>query len=738
MKSFFSKKNKAFTLMEIGLSLLIISILIIVCIPVVVHQAKKTDEYAYFMAYKTVEKMGAQIVAFGDPEESTSQGNENVTGYNTENLNIKKYKNYVCSYADKLLKTIYPKAEAAVDTSVILSFPRYEYDYVRLCLGDPNVERNDIKKEVGDYAGHTYSLAEIQAIQQEEFCQSLRNDLSYDFIKKRFMCPNMTNVSEVLNILRGTDGENSIEMDAETYCTQFLPARCSGVYDCSNNEYSCYKKIQYGQDSGRYNYDVCNIKIMDPDMDYERQVPNDTSDSTLSYALDCNNFGFVNMSGIPCSCGAGYSKALNNSGVCCTDSIQANQYPYYKDAQTPCVYCNLGAFNELEKSCCPEHSIYSQSLQKCVCDEGYVSSNGDNGVVCNAITNNICAAGTHLKDGVCVINTPVVKAKRFCELVAHNWNISKANCDTFTLDGGITYNSDLYNAITAENTPYLSTIGVEGAFNNIEPNIVFSNGLMMWILGDKSASIPGLSFNPDIYSPKVNACKLNSSLNKNTCTSGTNYFCQNDDKCFSIDSGAVQGEESTVSVQRLKDARTCCSSADFSDLISKYEGSDYLRDPRVYAISGFTVFIDINGTKDNDELGGGGTLWKDVFPFFITANGKAYPGYPLNAAKANSSSKDSSSLYQGGNSSALSADVFYYAVVNGKRRKIVAYPSVPYARALCFSLEVSGYSPYCQNLGSKYRINTSKTRLDEYIYSDDNPCYRHTCFVKLKNKIKYL
>ena len=167
-----------------------------------------------------------------------------------------------------------------------------------------------------------------------------------------------------------------------------------------------------------------------------------------------------------------------------------------------------------------------------------------------------------------------------------------------------------------------------------------------------------------------------------------------------------------------------------------YEGKDYLKDSRTYAINGFTVFIDINGTKDNDELGGGGTLWKDVFPFYISSNGTVYPAYPLNAAKASGEKKDSSSLFQGGNSSALSADVFYYDIVNNKRKKINVFPSIPYARAMCLSINISAYTPYCQNLGSKFRH--SMTPIDKYIYSDSNPCFKHRCFVKLKNKIKFL
>ena len=713
-----SKIKKAFTLMEIGISLLIVSILIMLTLPLITNQAKKTDEFAYYLAFKTVEKMGSQIVAFGDPESAIP---ENETSYNYYSpLNLR---NYIANYANKLLNIISPKAYADLQTSEIVSFPSYEYDYVRVCLGNTHVV-----KDYDIYAGNTWSATEIQTVQNESLCKDLfKTD---DFIRKRFMCPNMS-LSAVKTKLSSTADS------ASEYC-KWLSQNCSGAYNCSSESKSCYKEVLLTQTSNIASYGECIVTVNDPDFGTSSS-PNNTisTDTSLSNTITCDMYGLKSMdnnaSGTAffCSCDASHPAiAVNNRNICCPAPTDG-KYPYYVSSAIPCLNCNLGAFNEKSGSCCPQHSYYSPSLERCVCSEGYTPNNADAPTICN-ISGNSCPSGSHLVDNTCVSNAPIVKAKRFCELVSYNWNVSKHNCNVFTEagDSGIDYYKDLYNAITASNTPYLSAKAVQGAFNNIEPNIIFANGLRMWILSDKSASIAGLSFNPDDYEPPTNVCKHMADTAENACNSGSNYYCKNDEKCFTIDAG-----ESSI---KLQDSRNCCSTADFSDLIHMYSGNDYLKDPRTYAINGFTVFIDVNGTKDNDDMGGGGTLWKDVFPFYISSNGSVYPAYPLNAAKANGGEQqyDSSSLFQGGNSSALSADVFYYDIVNGKRKKIIAYPSIPYARALCFSTDISAFTPYCQNLGSKFR--NSMSPIDMFIRSDNNPCFKHRCFVKLKNKIKFL
>ena len=60
-------KKSAFTLAEVVIALFIIGILAMITLPVINRQLEKTDEYAYYMAFKTVEKMASQVVTLGEP-----------------------------------------------------------------------------------------------------------------------------------------------------------------------------------------------------------------------------------------------------------------------------------------------------------------------------------------------------------------------------------------------------------------------------------------------------------------------------------------------------------------------------------------------------------------------------------------------------------------------------------------------------------------------------------------------
>ena len=94
----------------------------------------------------------------------------------------------------------------------------------------------------------------------------------------------------------------------------------------------------------------------------------------------------------------------------------------------------------------------------------------------------------------------------------------------------------------------------------------------------------------------------------------------------------------------------------------------------------------------------------------------------------------------------MNSDVYYFDVVTREdgsklRKKQMAYTSIPYSRAQCFALQVSAFTPYCQNLGSKFRLSRkgqTYEKMDQYIYSDENPCWKHRCYVHVKNKIKFL
>ena len=727
MNYIYKKFKSAFSLLELTICILIVSIIVVVCVPLIMDQMKKTEEYSYFLGFKTVEKLASQIVAFGDPDDSS------VALYKQDMDFRSGFSKVVANNFNKFTKNITPKAFAAnqLPRTILLSFPSYEYDLARLCNGNTSIFKN-----YEDEAGNSFTPEEIAAM------GCLDSYTNNDSLKLRFACDNSTYANTVY--LRTDESES-----AEDFCKK-VAAQCISKYSSYSPKYD-YERITLNQAGNRSEYYQCIVYIE------QAAVPVTGSSGTQSAGVypnyttsTCNGFGYYNTDSTGtlktlCSCGAGTLPAINNPSVCCNAStITAGNVPYANKNGT-CVStgCKIGAFNEKSGTCCPANSFYSRTLGHCSCAQGYEPNNADNLTACVKIEPIVCPTGYHLDadSDVCVVNAPITKAKRFCELIIDNYNVSYSKCDDASFNGTknyggnsdpVSYNKTLYDAITAGGTSYLSARAVEGAFNSVLPNIVFSNGLKLWILGDKVASIAGLSFNPSGYSPEINSCVDMKVYTKAACDAigGTHYFCPGGNRCFTIPNG-----DGTV---KLTDARNCCPTVTFDDFKSAYAGNGYLRDPRAYAINGFTVFVDITGEKDSDQ--GGGTLWKDVFPFYIAANGTVYPAYPLDASKSDIS------LYQGGNSSALNSDVYYFDVVTREdgsklRKKQMAYTSIPYSRAQCFALQVSAFTPYCQNLGSKFRLSRkgqTYEKMDQYIYSDENPCWKHRCYVHVKNKIKFL
>lgn len=728
--------RKAFSLMELTICILIVSILLLVSIPLIQDQMKKTDEYAYFLAFKTVEKLGSQIVAFGDPAEGISIVYNKMEFPNNEGLFEK--------FANKITPPTY------ASRTVLLSFPSHEYDMARICNDNTNVVQ-----EYGTNAGFLFTKARLGITT----CDTIYTTTAR--LNKRFACNHISAVigtETINNVLKG----NSItglttNPNAETFCTEIALPACKATVPSAyqSKVHAEYKLITLNQSgsgdhgSGKEQYGQCIIYVDDMDIVSSLTGTEGTQSSTGETPTDtditCTDAGYTNMSGslsaITCNCdGSNPVHAINNQSVCCPTPADGNVA--YANLSSSCIEngCTLGAYDEINQTCCPAHAFYSHTLGHCVCAQGYTPSVSEGNLTCNEIEGAAkCPAGYHYVEAsdTCVVNAPITKASRFCQLIVDNYNVSSSNCDTFgeaiAIDGtdeSIEYNGDLFDAITADNTAYLSSKAVDGAFLNLDPNIVFSNGLKLWILGDKVASIAGLSFNPTNYSPEINACadrEIHTQAECDAIEDDSKYFCKGTNHCFTIDKG-----DGAI---KLGDARNCCQVADFKDLQNMFAGNSYLRDSRVYAVNGFTVFVDITGDKDSDQ--GGGTLWKDVFPFYVSANGEVYPGYPLTGSKT----ETGIALYQGGNSSALATDVYYYDIVDGRRTKQMAYSAIPYARAKCLALQVSAYTPYCQNLGSKFRkygSHTSDERLDQYIYSEDNPCWHHRCYVHLKNKIKFL
>ncbi len=441
--------------------------------------------------------------------------------------------------------------------------------------------------------------------------------------------------------------------------------------------------------------------------------------------------GYYNMynAGAPyyidCQCRAGYDVSENNDKVCC-QTPNKNSIKMFASSSNSCVQCEDADFNTRLNRCCTKYSKFNGT--NCQCINGYRAKSVDANNEPTQCEVASCVGGSHLEtdefgNTSCVANSPITKANDLCKSIDYYWNTRSASCNfTTTGSNNLAVNNAVYEAAKGSNGRYLSVASREGTFNSITPNIEMANGLRLWILGDKTASIPGLSYNPS--SITTNTQNMCVDLNKNTkqsCDAAGGYFCSSENHCFKLDN---------VGMASMGDARNCCASTDLTTL-AYADPTNYEKDNRAFAISGFTVFVDINGTK------GSGTLWEDVFPFFVGANGTVYPGYPLDGVKAKDTA--GTSLYIAGNGvQDLAVDVFYYETHGKYRQKIMAYPNVSYARGACFAKKVKAYTPYCQNLGLKSRgSGENSADIKGEINSNTNPCNSRFCQLSVRKKVRF-
>lgn len=459
---------------------------------------------------------------------------------------------------------------------------------------------------------------------------------------------------------------------------------------------------------------------------------------------------------IDCQCrNANHVVSTNDTKACVPKCNNAGELPYVKSnklsngkIQYIGGICCPTDFRESNNTCCPEKSMYNPTTGKCDCVSGYEMNAAE--TKCELKS---CPAGSHpTADGVCIVNPPIIKAQRLCEEIGKHWNLAgDPACGTFTATSeGFNTNKAVFEAALGnDNTTYLSANSKVGAFKNLTPNVEFANGLKMWILGDKAASIPGLTFFATTTRETQNMC-FKKNITTHTaaaCNTAGGYYCKSENTCLVLDSG---------SKAQLRDARNCCAVPEMIDLQEAAAAANinWEEDPAAYAIPGFTVFVDIDADKGN------GTLWEDVYPFFIASDGVVYPAYPLDGAKKVSDTDpdvDSVSLYNGANSDRLiPVDVYYYKSSEKSRQKKLAFSSISYARGVCSARKVSKFSPYCLNLGEKFNggdglsaadcpteggcTGSVKLKGTEYLKYDGkeskNPCDHYNCFVSVRRRLK--
>lgn len=759
MNFFKNNKKSGFTLMEIAIAVMIVGVLLGLCGVIIKDQLKKSKDYSYYLAYRSVEKLGGQIVALGDPDETANAGTISKLAYDKsltsrkmahllkKNTTIAKhgFRVFIVSIASKIAYSeeyifhrLFPKSFATTQSTTIPStaFTSDQVDdlvlRLKVCGGEkilneeeptitnddgttsPNYYKPSDFSEYGDDGSLEYDGCSEENLNAEvanlfysdncfkALCKNSEENVCEDYKDTVYSSVRVSLKNGSLNasgLCSGAFANYCATADGTTtFSTEFTAPDEDGVSSCMLNKTTVYEESSSG-----------------PAFSWDRpKVPSGACSKTYGY------YNMVNTGGdyyINCECKTGYELSENDENVCCP-AVSDNSISYAlsntADENKKCQACTTD-FDQIYNKCCPDYSIYTgindyANSTACSCVEGYTMKGG----VCERTG---CSKGATFDPvtKACITNPPILKAKRFCELIYRYWNTESHYCSGWTTSNNIEYNKSVFEAAKGTNGRYLSVVSKEGAFKNIKPNIVLSNGLKLWILSDKSASIPGLSYNPQNVTPSQNVCRNMNKSDKFSCrdaTGGKGYFCKNENNCYNLD-------DRSLNEGKMTDARNCCATLDLTNIAIKDE-LNYEKQNVAFAINGFTIFVDIDGDK------GDGTLWDDVYPFFVSANGIVYPGYPLDGSK--NATTNSTSLYVGGNSaSSLPTDVYYFTTdsTNNNRKKVIAYSAVSFARAACNAKAVSKYTPYCMNLGEKF--NNTGT----------NPCDTRKCFIGVKNKLRF-
>lgn len=777
MRIFKNNKKSGFTLMEIAIAVMIVGLLTAIVIPIVRNQVAKLDEYSYYTAYKAVEKLGGQIVALGldpcvtNPNSNECRGIATIDGQNVLTKNKiatdfdinKKVKFFISTIGDKfvyseqyLFKKLFPKSYADDNDGwdILFSWTDDEYQEAnlryRMCNGEKiyvqqdengnpkkDPEGNPVYETADSFFGPNACVGYTKSASASIEGESGSTNIAINSALEQFYSSAYCTISNdtLANYIKQKSNENN----AQTFCSSYIAPNCKkdAVLDSQagiHYKYNWVKTAEGGyDDEGQWEDPTYTCQILSKD-NSPNQGYNGTDTKWERQPVASNvcsaSAGYYNMynAGAPyyidCQCIAGYDVSENNDKVCC-QIPNKNNIKSFATSTNSCRTCEDADFNTRLNSCCTKYSKFNGT--NCQCINGYRAKSVDANNEPTQCEIASCVGGSHLEtdefgNKSCVANSPITKAADLCRSINYYWHTRNSSCNFTTAASNLTVNNAVYEAAKGTNNKYLSVASKEGAFNAITPNIELMNGLRLWILGDKTASIPGLSFNP--ASITTNTQNMCIDLNKNTkqsCTAAGGYFCSSENHCFKLDN---------VGMGSMGDARNCCASTDLTTLASS-DPTNYEKDNRAFAISGFTVFVDINGSK------GSGTLWEDVFPFYVGANGTVYPGYPLDGIK----SKDAAgtSLYIAGNGvQDLSVDVFYYETRGSYRKKTMAYPNVSYARGACFAKKVKAYTPYCQNLGLKSRDSgNNSANIKGEINSNSNPCNSQFCQLSVRKKVRF-
>ena len=453
----------------------------------------------------------------------------------------------------------------------------------------------------------------------------------------------------------------------------------------------------------------------------------------------CTKPPYVNMKkddlGSSCICGnplypsRNYIPTKNDTKACLINTVcnyRPGTVPYYYrtgPATGTSRCCVEGSYNPITGYCCGDESTNPLSRT----GSGWIYTGGQ----CKKIDSEFRPVGY------------ILGAKDFCKKIRDNFNVKESNCDDGFMSGGTGYSGKYVSKATDNNSisALSNKVGgfIPGASGTItRPHIEFSNGIVMWILSDREPSLKGVSFplidlasnstpNWCVNQKLVTVTNASTSIQlRNECQKPANEtkgfaYCPGENKCYSM---RFNPSTNSDLKKYLPDARSCCMSY---DLEYKVDGEDKINFKQYNPVPGFTVYVDING------LGAGsGTLWDDVFPFYILTNGTVLPGYPIDASRTAQTGK--TSVFMGGNNAAyLPVDVYYYKPSGNARRRVNVATNVSFARGACLAGIVPEQTFYCQNIFNREDANQeAQYQKERQVCRDQGNCM---IYVKKKSRI---
>ena len=638
------KKKSGFTLTEISIALLIVGILVAITLPVIKKQLTKSDEFSYYLAFKTVEDIASRV--------ATAPVDNNTEAYN---------------------HGLFPAAIA--DTL---------YEEIMIPSIDATQKRNIYDATLKNVATAAYKTKFFQSILPCYFCDNTK--------------PTAPS-SETFYICSGgklvNHGSNLNNLSSNIYCTENIPEVPEPEDPGTGGSFE-------GGEGGSFE------PIEEVELEYpyiKLWIPIALSSNSSASSTTVSNSA-TTVSGSTTSCAAGLT-GITTSGAC---------------------ICSRG--NIPSGSTCitlvTDRDFNPKTQAYCTSTEYYDYESGTCKAISSATTTVHCQPGSRANatNTECYRNSIPITAKGFCNAIADTYNIDNANCNTFASSGSTSYYQGVYNAVVTTLTEGSNSVtrinsiaiaSLDGhTFSSIAPNITFANGLRMWILGDRTASIPGLTSTPDNMTTTYNMCYITSDT-ESSCTTSTNrYFSKDENKVdqTGMPSGLLLANASP------------CSNAGAGDWLNTTDGVAYTAshiDSTIsYALSGFTIYVDIDGENKGDN-----TLWRDIFPFYIATNGRVYPAYPIDGM-------DDARKLGGNNPKFLPTDVYYYdASTSGDQRiKQYAHTGISYAEAMCVTKQISINSPYCLNL----RESEEESRN----LITGSPCSSRKCFISLRRKQMFL